>query len=285
MHRPTLGLSFTIALAALGCSSSADLARCTTTCGDGPFFLVNRVSFVVADGDGIADGFDLDGIVSDGKGNHDCYTTDLQAPDGRPGVDNRLAQILRDMPPELTASLQTQFQGAVDAGNVILLSEVVGKLAPGQASRFDMVIRFGTGNPVTDAEGKLLPHQSFSLADDPVAGVAYDIAYDGSAWRGGPFDLNIRGNFSKGGIEFSLLDAYYSATYDGGEIDGVVGGTIALESSLELVRALLADDESLMATIEAVLPLVMDVRSKDTGACDRLSLALKIAMIPADIVP
>jgi hypothetical protein len=64
-----------------------------------------------------------------------------------------------------------------------------------------------------------------------------------------------------------------------------VGGTIALESSLELVRALLADDESLMATIEAVLPLVMDVRSKDTGTCDRLSLALKIAMIPAEIVP
>ncbi len=40
---------------------------------------------------GVARGFDLDGIVSDGYGAEDCSWEDFEAPDGTPGIDNQMA--------------------------------------------------------------------------------------------------------------------------------------------------------------------------------------------------
>ena len=54
----------------------------------------------------VVDGFNLDGLESDGSSEAGCYLADLRSPDGEPGIDNHFASIL--------PALRSTQVGAVD---------------------------------------------------------------------------------------------------------------------------------------------------------------------------
>ena len=67
----------------LGCSHD----RAFTARESVQSFLITNLYHVFAD-DGISEGFDLDGHVSDSESSEGCYQSDAVSPDGSPGIDN-----------------------------------------------------------------------------------------------------------------------------------------------------------------------------------------------------
>jgi hypothetical protein len=88
-----------LALALLACNeggtpddSAVDAALCD---GDGPSEVVLATSLTFARREGeVAEGFDLDGRVSDDRDEEGCNQTDLTSPDGVPGIDNAFSALM-----------------------------------------------------------------------------------------------------------------------------------------------------------------------------------------------
>ena len=73
---------------------------------------------------GVAQGFDLDGVVSDGTKPDSCYESDYVDPDGRTGIDNQLAKIWTDLDPLVGDATRGLLQGSINEGRFLLMIEL-----------------------------------------------------------------------------------------------------------------------------------------------------------------
>ena len=81
--------------------------------------VVREFSFFSEESPGVSDGFDLDGVDSQGPEESTCYTVDSVDPEGRTGIDNQLAYIWTDLEGLVGEASKGLIQGAINEGRFL----------------------------------------------------------------------------------------------------------------------------------------------------------------------
>jgi hypothetical protein len=256
-----------------------DIDMCGSTCGPGPLHVMDKISFVFANEENVSEGFDLDGI------DKDCSVVDLTAPDGTPGIDNRLGSVFSLFPDFIGTLLPEVVQSAVNYGQMTLLFEVVGVDSFWESGPAALVGRLGAGPVMQGTDGLLLPGQTFSLDPDPLLGFTNDVTIGNGTLTTGPMSFNIRLSYLGNNIRFQLFRARIRLEHH--PIDdsttGLIGGMIPLGDALKMISLLQGDDAELGALLAQIVPGLVDSRIDPDGECNALSLVMRVHGIPAFI--
>jgi hypothetical protein len=265
--RPLLAL-----LLLAGCAAEApfSLEDCGTTCGDGPFWLVDQLAFVLEDDSGLG-GFDLDDRLED------CGVTDGISPEGTEGVDNQLGAIWDVLPDSAVAVIPLAIDTSLESGAMMVVLEQVGDEP--QA----LVFREGTGTPLTSPLGVPLAGQTIDLLpDDNLLGTAGFVEPTADGLTVGDVDLLLKPEWIDTQVELQVVRGQGQLLDDGdGGLDLYLGGMVPMAAVLDVVGGLGGDgDDGVREILEAMLPLVVDVRTDPEGECDGLSGTFRGHAVP-----
>jgi hypothetical protein len=228
-------------------------------------------------------GFNLDGLVSDGREPASCGHADATSPDGTQGVDNQLAAIVPLF--ELTGigAAEDLIQNAVTNGGLLLMFQLDGVDSWEDDPEVTLTLRAGAGVPLLGTDGLLLAGQTFSLHPDSPDIVAGAAAIRGGVLEAGPFDLPLPVEVF--GLSYKLLlsESRVRArlTEDGGLADGLLGGAVSYEDLLEVGRLAARDDGSVLPAIERVFGDALDLRPDADGRCTHVSGAFRFSAVSA----
>lgn len=264
------------------------------TCPDGcpraRSWVIDRIELAPVDEEGRAAGFNLDGLVSDGTKPEDCGFDDVVGFDGSEGIDNQFSKVLNLLPPQVGGILPDAIDTAVSAGGLSMIAHF--ETADGAPLDADlgnvarMRILQGDGPPLLTTDGELLADQTFPLSGDPVLADTTELTVqaDGSVVSGA-FDLDFRMLFISTPLQADLRHSRIRMTPDGkGGFDGEIGGIVSIADTMVLVSNLGGDDESLGATLENLIPVFAESSLQSDGACDGLSMGLRIHAIPVYVL-
>jgi hypothetical protein len=228
-------------------------------------------------------GFDLDGVISDGRERESCGHADATAPDGTPGVDNQLASLVPLFTLAGLGAAEDLIQDAVTNGGLLLLFQLDGVDSWRDDPEVTLTLRAGAGVPLLGTDGLLLAGQTFGLHPESPETVAGAAAIRDGVLEAGPFDLQIPVEVF--GLSYKLLlsESRVRArlTEDGGLADGLLGGAVAYEDLLEVGRLAARDDGSVLPAIEAVFGQALDLRPDADGRCSHVSGAFRFSAVSA----
>lgn len=263
----------------MACGEGRDLKACRPTCGDGPFFAISELTFVTASADGIAPGFNLDGLVSDGEASEDCNTADLTSPEGEPGIDNKLAWVLTQLGDDVLSSISNRFQQAINDGGFLFTVEQIER-----AQHSDMVFRRGAGQPLLDDSQRIQANQTLRLHQEPFLGLVEGVKEVNGRGTSQAFALDMRFDSEGQPLGFRLLDSRFrfERQNDGGLV-GIFGGGVARQEAVDLIVGLLDGDEKYRAGVEAVMPALADLVNPQSGECEHFSLTVAYKAVPIQI--
>ena len=260
-----------------GCSPewTFDLAECGRTCGDGPFYLIDQLEFVVESESGALDGFDLDDNLAD------CDTEDGTAADGTPGIDNQFGAIWDVLPDAVGTALPVALEGSLRSGAMMMVIEVV---APDEEDGpVGLVFREGDGDVLVGGGGRPLSGQTIGLVgDDNVLGTAEFAGREDGTLQTSGMSLTMKLEYVDTQVAMPVVRGRGTFVPDGeGGLDVELGGAVPLDDVMEVVAGLGGDgDANIREALEALLPFLVDVRTQEDGECDALSGAFRGHAVP-----
>lgn len=259
-----------------------DLEACgkKARCGNGPMFVINRLMLPQIQANGTLAGFNLDGIVSDGKAAVDCHTKDFVSPSGEPGIDNQLVNLMSSFTDEIAGAFPLLIQNAIGTGGLLLIGELIGIDDPVNDKQVGIVFRRSEDVPLVGTDNLILDNQTFKLAANHYAGSFRDGYIENGRFKAGPFDL---------AVKIIVFGVNYFVTFRGLQLDfamnatgtvesGIFGGAVHLDDINDVAETIVV--EELGDLIKAIVPPFADVRSED-GKCELISGALEMTAIPA----
>ncbi len=265
-------------LALSGCQPDNTGLECSAPCSGGPVYALDQIRFVTDIVDGVAAGFDLDGVDSDGDGRQDCGTADLRSPSGTTGIDNKVAEVFSELPPVITNALPGAIQTSISDGGLQILVEVghlQGFAAP--PGPVDVLFWRAAMRPLQGSDGRYLPDQTLTLHADPYLGIAVESELTADRLTGGPASIRISGQFLGTQFDLNFADARFRlALTRTGRIIGLLGAAIPVPDLIDLASKLNGDEEDERRLLTAVIPSFADIRSDGDGDCDRVSAALEV---------
>ncbi|GEM_PF-2569186 len=274
---PLLMAGFVSAMVVLsGCTAwSFDLDECGATCGDGPLYLLDSLEFVIEGATGL-DGFDLDGLADD------CETVDGTAPDGATGIDNQFGAVWDVLPDAVATVIPVAIDTSLQSGAMMVLMEVV-RADPTEDGPAALVFREGSGDVLVGADGRPLHGQTVDLvAGDNVLGSTDRAEVVDGAMTAEELSVLFKLEYLDTQVELFVVRGMGEMTDDGeGGLDMKLGGMVPLATVMELVQGLGGDgDANIQAALEALVPLLVDVRTDPDGPCDGISGAFHGHAVP-----
>ncbi len=245
-----------------------------------PVLVMTTMKLVREEPLGVAAGFDVDGLVSDGDDPAGCYWPDLTSPDGQSGVDNQFATLVPALEVAGGGVIEDFIQTAINDGSVLLMLLLDDVDSTVDDDHVLITMTNAIGKPLVGSAGLLLPSQTFQL--DPEAQVATSSGsiVDGRVLAG-PFDsflpivvfgvhyvLDIR----DGWMQFDIAE-------DGSLINGLFGGGITVDSAVALVEK--SGDKDVIGLFGPLLPNAADLVPGADGVCTQISVAVQITGVPA----
>lgn len=235
--------------------------------------VLRSFTFLSATEDGRADGFNLDGRVSEDGDEESCGHGDLLGLDGEEGIDNQLARIWAQIGPLVGLQVHELLQGAINEGRVLLMLELVG--ADNLQNADDVTLNLFQGELLPDigTQGLITPGQTFY----------YD--YEGPA-SSVPSVSIVDGEVTAGPVYFELpidiLDAFFILRVrdgqlrfridDDGTAHGVLGGAFSISEVLADLYETNAADEAYLVT--PIFEDNADLGPPVDGVCDLISVGL-----------
>lgn len=262
-----------------------DPHACKERCGNGQIYVLDFVTVSAADTNGVAPGFDLDGLQSKAGDQGSCGFDDLTNQYGDSGVDNQYAFVARVLPSQVADTLPGALATSIATGGMSLLLEEVGPagVADGAAPKA-LVIRKGTGQPLLGTDGKILEDQSFALEPQPVLGVADTLRWDGSGVRTEPFTFQFKMLFVDKNLSFTFHKARLRYAPDGkGGIVGELGGIVTMDELNGLLGFLGGCDEPLREQLAAMVPGFADITLDPAQPCGAFSMGFSFHGVQAHL--
>ena len=152
-------------LVSCGEENGGDMPMMCEPGGEERVAVLRQIAFILEDPSGVAEGFNLDGVVSDESDDGSCNKPDLTSPSGEPGIDNSLASLwsnLQMLSPDLVA-VDSLIQGAIDDGQLLLLMNVDGIDDPMNDECVNITVRRATGMPMLGTDGLITSGQTFDV--------------------------------------------------------------------------------------------------------------------------
>jgi hypothetical protein len=231
----------------------------------------------------IVDGFNLDGLVSDGSSEEGCYQADLESTEGEPGIDNHFASILPVLRSTQVGAVETLIQNSIDEGTHLLFLELSGVEDRVNDDTVTVRFRTGYGDALLGTDGMLLAHQTFNLhADSPDTEMAGAEIIDG-VLHVGPFDCAVAAKVFGVVYELPVYGAMIRATLspEGGIEAGLLGGGIPVQAFVDLAEEVDPGHGQLWQDIQLFVSLLGDWDQDGDGECELESMATRITGIPA----
>lgn len=255
------------------------LEDCARTCGDGPLYLFDQLEFLVRDEAG-TDGFDLDGEEED------CDVLDVTSPMGEPGIDNQLGSIWNVLPDTVATVLPNAINTSISSGSMMVIMELVGPRDFAMDGPAAIVFREGDGDVLVGGTGRPLGGQTIDLAgEDNLLGMTDEARLQEGRLAGSDLQLTLRLSYLDTDIELTVVRgvAEMIEEADGG-LQMKLGGIVPMGSIMAIVAGLGGDgDANLAATLETVLPLLVDSRTEHGGPCDGISGAFVGHAVPVHL--
>lgn len=235
------------------------------------------------DDDGVAPGFDLDGIVSADGDPESCGHGDFTSPDGRAGIDNQLATLVPLFELVGIGAAEGLIQGAIEDGGLLLLLQIDGVDDRVDDPEVTVTVRAGTGVPLLGTDGKLLSGQTFELHPETPDSVAEVGSIEGGILRAGPFEATLPILVFGMKYELTIRGARLQAelTEHGGLTNGLFGGGVKLDDLYEVGKIAAADDASVLPAIQAVFSGAGDLDRGEDDSCQQISTALALTAVSA----
>ena len=88
--------------------------------------VIRQIIFLQEGTPGVVPGFNLDDRISEDGDEYTCGHADLEDPQGREGIDNQFATLLRILSAIVEDTPQIAIQGAINEGRVLMMVELLG---------------------------------------------------------------------------------------------------------------------------------------------------------------
>ncbi len=288
--RPLHTALFGLVLMAAACAGDEDaeqpidLEACGASCG-GQTFVIDEFSFAGPDADGHVPGWDLDGMNSAKDDADGCRTGDFTGPDGQTGVDNQIANLIPALTDEIREALPLLIRNAINEGGLLILPELVGLDDWKNDSLVGVAMRRGAGTPMLGTDDRMLPSQTFELDRPYWIGGEPEAEIVNRRLVGGPFDMDLK--IVVFGITYylTLVEARMDLTLapDGASFEGYIGGSVHVNDIHGIADTIVVPE--LGQLVKVLVPPMADIRSADSGECDRISAAAKVHGIRAYVFP
>lgn len=202
--------------------------------------IVQSFQFLELEDDGIARGFDLDGILSEDGDEEGCGHGDFVSPEGREGVDNQLAELWATLAPLVGGQVHALLQNAINEGRVLVVLELEGVDDLQNDDEVTLNVFRGVARPLIGTQGLISSDQTFDYDyDSPLSTVSGLQLKDGTLIAG-PLELNIPITILSLDIIAKVEFARVQLTLnDEGEMSGYLSGAMNVP---ELSEALLNTD-------------------------------------------
>lgn len=287
-------LTATCLLSLLCASCDTDASACGVGSGaQAPHtFVVAQLAFANADAMGRLEGFDLDGIDSDGTAPEDdasCNQPDAVDAEGRVGIDNALAELFGVIEALVGNAIDGLIQMAVNDGTLLVMFRLDGLDSLENDPCVDFSLLKGTGptTPQLATTGFLAPSQTFEVDTTTPTSSGRGRIEDGVLYAG-PFEAIIPLKFFQVYVNMRMHGAYVRAevTPDGGLTNGVMGGGIEVEQVMDVVRQAAENDGTAQALLGAAPFALAGLADLDNDGriCRQASAALVFEAEPAFLI-
>jgi hypothetical protein len=265
-----------------GCGPDDERPRVCST-GGSRGAVVTALGFTRIVKEGVAPGFNLDGMVSDGTDYISCGKVDFTSPEGTVGVDNQLAKLVPDVEEIVGNAVDGLLQGAINDGQLVILMDLDGVDDFVNDPCVDVSVQVGEKRrPSLGTDGEIEAYQTFN--PDAAAELSHtNLAQikDG-VLEAGPFPLAIPLAIFDVAFTVHVQDAHIRMTIDNdGKMRGYLGGGIFPGEITDGVK-----NGAGLADIVPLIRLALDASTdlgwnEEEGLCEQLSATLEMAAVPA----
>lgn len=231
---------------------------------------------------GVAPGFDLDGKVSTDKDETTCNKADLVAPDGTPGIDNQLANLVPLFEVAGIGAAEGLIQNTIKDGGLLLMLQLDEVENWWDDPSVTVTVRAGKGVPLLGTDGLLLSGQTFHIHPESPDSVGAG-KIDHGVLTAGPFEAHLP--LVVFGVRYDLTVhgavLRCEVTADGELRNGVFGGAVDLAELRVIGEKAAMDDASVLPAIDLVFSSAPDMAIDADGECQRVSAALSFSGVTA----
>lgn len=249
--------------------------------GEPTVYLLRTLKFISVE-DGIADGLDLDGVVSTAGDGTGCGKTDFTAPDGTPGIDNQFARLL----PAIQAvggegGFQSAIARAINTGAVLVTVELAHLDDLRDDACVDITVGRALGAPDIGNDGLIEAGQTYDRdLDAPSYTVEGSAVVDG-VLESGPFTMALPMVVDDIELLITVRDMYLRGGVDeDGVLRGIFAGSIVLDELNAFIDRI-DEGSPLFAAMRSVLGANADLDPDEDGRCRRISIAVGVEAVPA----
>ncbi len=267
----------------LGCADPAPTDT-ADTCSDGSGETLTWVMWEILltrAEDGVSNGFDLDGRVSDSWDDDSCNIPDYVRSDGTEGIDNALNLAIPALEQTEASAVEPLVNSQINEGQILILIQVEDLDDPVEDECVTVTIGQGAGKPLVGNDDRLLPGQTFDWdLDSPRVTIEELSIVDGRLVTP-PFLLD---------IPFSVFNQAQRLLFHGARADlnlredgsgyGTFGGGVEAELLIEATQQANVADE-VFETLTQLIDLVTDLAPDDEGVCHQLSANLDYEAVSA----
>ncbi len=241
--------------------------------------VLRSLSFVVADSEGISEGFDLDGEASTEGGTTGCGIADYTTASGNEGIDNAFSRIVPtlDATEARLSTIGALVQDSIDSGELLITVEI-GSLDAWTGDECVAVeVGQAEGDVLLGTDGRLLDGQTFDREDGaPSVSLVDGHTRDGALLASGLsidlpvqiLDVALSLPLRDGRVAIWPVDEHYA---------GLIGGSISAGYILEV-----ASGGGVDPAVGELLSTVMSLHADLPGdSCDAMSVTLGFEAVGA----
>lgn len=254
-------------------------------CGAGEVYgaVTTKLGFTRIAEDGIAPGFNLDGMVSDGTDYVSCGKVDFTSPDGAPGVDNQLAKLVPDVEQIVGNAVDGLIQGAINDGQLVILMELGGVDDLTDDACVEVSVQVGEKRrPSLGTDGEIEAYQTFNPDASTELSHTNKARIEGGSLTTEPFSLAIPLAIFDVAFTVHVKDARIRLSFDDeGKAHGYLAGGVFPQEIVDGVK-----EGAGVADIIPLIQLALDSSTdlafnEETSKCEQLSAVLELNTVPA----
>ena len=231
--------------------------------------------------DGIVDGFDLDGVVSDDGDSSTCGHADYMDTYGNAGIDNQLGY-LWDLIEPVVGAAETLLQGAINEGRFVMILELANLDDLQNDSDVTLNIFPADIDPDIGTFGYISPNQTAHYSDTSIGTTIDGLTLKDGVLEAGPFDFILPIDILEARFDLSMRSGHVRIEIqEDGTFTGVLAGAASVSEALDELHQTDASDE--VAYVDPLFRINADM-GKENGECDLISMAFTYDSTPIYVV-
>jgi len=286
-----LALAALLAPGLLACSSEPASGTATGQTQSGVITFATFARILDEEGR-LAEGLNVDGLVSPDGDAASCGKRDYVSPEGEPGVDNQFGGLMPTIESKVgNENLGQLLATAIANGQLLILMSVEGLDDAVNDDAVTVKIAAGEGIPLLDSQGKFITYQTFGvdLETAPTSRVPGKVRNGVLEMGPGEAVLPVRVLDAKFNLDLHGVVGRFALTPDekggGVAMKGTISGGLETADFKGIIEKLNINKDAISAAVTLV-GLLADLHYDDNlGTCTQISAGLRVEATPAFVIP